>query len=58
MHELGITRNVVAICSEHANGAPVRRVRLQIGQLSAVLPEAVRFLPLRLWQREPRGRCR
>ena len=43
MHELGITRNVVAICTEHANGAAVRRVTLQIGQLSAVMPDAVRF---------------
>ena len=43
MHELGITRNVVAICSEHANGAPVRRVTLEIGKLAAILPESVRF---------------
>jgi len=43
MHELGITRNVVAICSEHANGAAVRRVTLEIGRLAAILPESVRF---------------
>ena len=43
MHELGITRSVVAICSEHAHGSPVRRVTLEIGELSAVLPESVRF---------------
>lgn len=43
MHELGITRNVVAICSEQAHGAPVRRVTLEVGKLSAVLPEALRF---------------
>ncbi len=43
MHELGITRNVVAICSERAQGLAVRRVRLEIGALSAVLPDAVRF---------------
>ncbi len=43
MHELGITRSVVAICCEHAKGATVRRVALEIGQLSAVLPESVRF---------------
>ncbi len=29
MHELGITRSVVAICGEHARGAPVRRVTLE-----------------------------
>ncbi len=43
MHELGITRSVVAICSEHARGAAVKRVTLEIGKLSAVLPESVRF---------------
>ncbi len=43
MHELGITRNVVAICSERAAGARVKRVTLEIGKLSAVLPESVRF---------------
>ena len=43
MHELGITRSVVAICSERALGVPVKRVTLEIGKLSAVLPESVRF---------------
>ena len=43
MHELGITRSVVAICSERAAGAQVKRVTLEIGKLSAVLPESVRF---------------
>jgi hydrogenase nickel incorporation protein HypA/HybF len=43
MHELGLTRNIVAIVSEHARGARVKRVALEIGQLSAVLPEAIRF---------------
>jgi len=43
MHELGITRSIVAIVSEHADGAKVTRVRLEIGKLSAVLPDAVRF---------------
>jgi hydrogenase nickel incorporation protein HypA/HybF len=43
MHELGITRNIVAIVSEHARGARVKRVGLEIGKLSAVLPEAIRF---------------
>ena len=43
MHELGITRSVVAICSERAAGAQVKRVTLEIGQLSAVLPASVRF---------------
>jgi hydrogenase nickel incorporation protein HypA/HybF len=43
MHELGITRSVVAICAEHAGGARVKRVTLEIGKLSAIMPEAVRF---------------
>jgi hydrogenase nickel incorporation protein HypA/HybF len=43
MHELGITRSVVAICVEHARGARVKRVRLEIGRLTAILPDSVRF---------------
>lgn len=43
MHELGITQNIVAIATEYAAGARVRRVCLEIGQLSAVLPDAIRF---------------
>ena len=43
MHELGITRNVVAIVTEAARGRRVRRVVLEIGELSGVLPDAVCF---------------
>ncbi|MGQ0622972.1 MAG: hydrogenase maturation nickel metallochaperone HypA/HybF [Panacagrimonas sp.] len=43
MHELGITRNLVAICTEHAHGAPVKRVTLVVGKLSAIMPESIRF---------------
>jgi hydrogenase nickel incorporation protein HypA/HybF len=43
MHELGITQEIVAIVTERARGARVTRVVLQIGKLSAVLPDAVRF---------------
>jgi hydrogenase nickel incorporation protein HypA/HybF len=43
MHELGLTQEIVAIASERARGAKVRRVVLEIGKLSAVLPDAVRF---------------
>ena len=43
MHELGITRNVVAICTERASGAKVLRVRLEIGKRAGVLAESVRF---------------
>ena len=70
MHELGITRSVVAICSEQAGGRTVNRVRLEIGKLSAVLPEAIRFCfdvciqdtpladaQLEIVEVEGRGRC-
>jgi hydrogenase nickel incorporation protein HypA/HybF len=43
VHELGITRNIVSICGERAGGRRVSRVKLEIGQLSAVVPEAIRF---------------
>ncbi len=43
MHELSITRNVVAIVSERAEGQRVTRVRLEIGRLSAVVPDSIRF---------------
>jgi hydrogenase nickel incorporation protein HypA/HybF len=43
MHELGITQQVVEIVAERARGATVTRVVLEIGKLSLVLPDAVRF---------------
>lgn len=43
MHELSITRNIVAIVAERAAGQRVTRVRLAIGRLSAIQPEAIRF---------------
>ena len=43
MHELGITRNIVGIVSEQAGDAKVVRVLLEIGQLSMVVPDAIRF---------------
>jgi hydrogenase nickel incorporation protein HypA/HybF len=43
MHELSITRNMVAIVSERAQGLKVTRVRLEVGRLSAVMPDAIRF---------------
>jgi hydrogenase nickel incorporation protein HypA/HybF len=43
MHELGITQNIVAIVTEHANGKKVSRVLLEIGKLSAIMPDAIRF---------------
>jgi hydrogenase nickel incorporation protein HypA/HybF len=43
MHELGITQEILAIVAEHSGGARVRRVVVEIGKLSAILPDAVRF---------------
>ena len=43
MHELSITQNIVAIAAEHAGERTVRCVRLQIGALSGVQVEAIRF---------------
>jgi hydrogenase nickel incorporation protein HypA/HybF len=43
MHELAITQEVIAIASDRAGGARIVRIVLEIGKLSAVLPDAVRF---------------
>ena len=43
MHELGITQNIVAIVSEKAGEQKVTRVKLEIGMLSAIVPDAIRF---------------
>ena len=43
MHELGISRSIVAIVEEAAKGKRVRKVTLEIGELSGVLSDAIRF---------------
>ncbi len=43
MHELSITQNIVAIATDYAQGIPVTRVTLEIGCLSAVMADAIRF---------------
>ena len=43
MHELGIAMEVVDIVTRRAAGARVRRVVLEVGKLTAVLPEALSF---------------
>jgi hydrogenase nickel incorporation protein HypA/HybF len=71
MHELGITQNIVAIVAEHANGRPVARVRVEVGKLSGVMSDAIRFCfdvvakgtclegaELELIEIDGRGRCR
>ena len=71
MHELGITRNIVAIVSEHAAGRKVSRVALDIGKLSGVMSDAISFCfdvvangtcldgaKLEIFDIEGKGRCR
>jgi len=43
MHELGITQNIVAIVSDKAGPKRVKRIKLEIGKLSAIMPDAIRF---------------
>jgi len=43
MHEFGITQNIVAIATNHAQNTPITRVTLEIGVLSAVMAEAIHF---------------
>ncbi|WP_299391459.1 hydrogenase maturation nickel metallochaperone HypA [Pelagibius sp.] len=43
MHELGLTRNIVAIVGEHAGSRRVRRVCLAVGPLACVEREALSF---------------
>lgn len=43
MHELSIANSVVELCADRAMGARVSRVTLEIGRLSAVMPDAIRF---------------
>jgi hydrogenase nickel incorporation protein HypA/HybF len=35
MHELGITENIIEIAQKSAQGAKVKRLTLEIGQLTA-----------------------
>jgi hydrogenase nickel incorporation protein HypA/HybF len=43
MHELGITRNIVSIVSDKAQGQKVLRVTLEVGRLSGMLSDSIRF---------------
>lgn len=43
MHELGLAAAVVDACKERASGERVLRVRVEVGQLVAVQPDALRF---------------
>ena len=43
MHELSIARSIVAHRRRGARGRKVTRVTLEIGKLSAIMPDAIRF---------------
>lgn len=43
MHELSVTRNIVAIVSDRAKGRRVSKVKLQVGKLAGIEVQAVRF---------------
>lgn len=71
MHELGITQEIVEVVSARARERKVKRIVLEIGKLSCVLPDAVRFCfdlcaegtiaegaELEIIQPPGRGRCR
>jgi hydrogenase nickel incorporation protein HypA/HybF len=43
VHELSITQNIVAIVAEQAGEHKVLRVKLEIGERSAIVPDSIRF---------------
>ncbi len=43
MHELGITRNIVAIVADAAKGRRVTRIHVEVGKLSGILAQAIVF---------------
>jgi hydrogenase nickel incorporation protein HypA/HybF len=71
MHELAITQSVVNAVTERTGSAPVAAVRVWVGRLAGVVPDAMRFCfelvtagtplegaVLEIEQPEGRGRCR
>ena len=71
MHELAITQSVVDAVTERTGSAPVAAVRVWVGRLAGVVPDAMRFCfelvtagtplegaVLEIEQPEGRGRCR
>ena len=70
MHELGIAMQIVDVLGERAGGLRVTRVVLEVGALTAVLPDSLRFCfelatqgtpaegaQLEILQRPGRARC-
>lgn len=71
MHELGIAMEIAELACERAGGAKITRVVIEVGQLTAVLPDALSFAwdaatedsvlegcALEIIQMPGRGRCR
>jgi hydrogenase nickel incorporation protein HypA/HybF len=71
MHELAITQSVVEAVTERTGSAPVATVRVRVGRLAGVVPDAMQFCfelvtagtplegaALEIEEPEGRGRCR
>ncbi len=43
MHELSITQSIVSAVVERMRDAPIKRVKVEIGALSGIVPDAVHF---------------
>ena len=43
MHELVLTQSIVEMVAKHAQGRTVKRVTLEVGKLTCVMPDALRF---------------
>jgi len=43
MHELALTQSIVEMVAAHAQGRTVKRVTLEVGKLTCVMPDALRF---------------
>ena len=43
MHELSIAESIVAAVTEKVSDTPIRRIRVQVGKLSGVVPDALEF---------------
>ena len=43
MHELSVTQSIVEVVKDRAGEAKVTSVRLRVGRLSGVIPQAVQF---------------
>ena len=43
MHEMSITQGIIDLCLKHAGGRRILSLEVEIGELSAVVPEAIEF---------------